>query len=182
MAQSSASVTFERFYQDGPNKGQPVRVTQYDRLYLPDAAVLVVNWHEVDHRADGIDRLEYPAEKVELLQSASGRRFAQGVDFVLDQGRVRWTSSNRPQVSPEGRGEVYAVRYLYRPFWYVSAQHHDLRFFTVPAGDGVVATAVHQSVSVQREYFFYSEDRDEEVRPSRRQGEVPEDPPQFGPR
>lgn len=181
VAQSSGSVTFERFYSGGPSKGQPVRVTQYDRLYLLDASVLVENWQKVDHRADGVDRLEYPAEQVLLLVTASGRQFGPG-DFVLRQGRIEWGGPNRPLVGPDGRGEVYSVRYLYRPYWYVSGQHHDLRFFTVAAGDGVAVTAVHQSVSVQREYFYFTEDRDQEAPASRRQVSEPEDPPQFGPR
>lgn len=179
VANSSGNITFERFYTSGPSAGKPVRVCQFDRLYLPDASVLAETWQLVDHNANGVDRLQYPAEEIGDLVTASG---AEPKGFILQQGRIVWQGTDRPQVGPDGRGEVYVVRYLYRPFWYVSYQNHDLRFFTVQSGDGVKATAVHQSVSVQREYLFETEDNDPEAKPSRRQVEGPVDPPEYGPR
>lgn len=175
LANSSGNVTFQRFYI---GTEEPVRVTQYDRLYLPNPSVLTETWQEVDHSPNGVDLLDYPAEQVVFLVSSLGRWFSPG-EYSIQNGRIVWSGPNRPRVGPDGRGEVYSVRYLYRPFWYVHFQHHDLRFITVQSAEGVRATAVHQSVSVQREYFYQNESRDEEAPASPRQNDAPEDPPQF---
>lgn len=183
IASSSASITLDRHYADGSQ----VRVSQYDRLFLPDNRVLVETWERFQHSPNGRDKLRFPVvEVVGNIVSSSGKHFAVG-DFAIVDGCVEWRGF-RPATRPNGRGEVCAVRYIYRPYWYVQYMSHDLRMVTqdqlLPSGESERVVSVYQAASVAREFFFETEERDREAPnpESPRQRRPPEEPIQFGPR
>lgn len=180
IASSTGSITFSRFYE---GTEQPVRVSQFDRLFLPDEAVLVETWELFQHDPAG-DRLRFPVAEVVDLVTASNQWLVPG-DFAVVDGRLEWGFGRRPTLRPDGRGEVCCARYLYRPFWFVSYLHHDLRLVTQDRlqedGSPSRTVAVYQACSVQREYFFKTEDNDPEAGFSSRQAPPPAGP-QFGPR
>jgi hypothetical protein len=173
---SSGYVTFARFYDK--SESQRVRVCQYDRLYLLDESVLVDTWELFQHSASGVDRLDFPAVQVLELVASSGEEYRAG-DFSLDKGRLVW-GGRAPTVNPEGRGEICSVRYRYRPYWYVKEVPHELRLQVGTNVEGRALNAVNQAAYLMREFYFKTEDRDREARPSPRQADEPAIP-QFQP-
>lgn len=184
VGSSSGSVTFARFYDEDPSAR--VRVCQYDRLYLPDEAVLAESWELFDHIPGRPDRLTYPVlAVVGEVVDRFGTKYLPG-DFSVVDGNLAW-GGREPPMGPDGRGTVCSVRYTYRPYWYVQYMSHDLRLVTQarlqPDGGTQQVVDVYQAAQVQREYFFRSEDRDQESGRSRqRQVDPPSDLPRFGPR
>ena len=181
---SSGYVTFARFYDK--SESQRVRVCQYDRLYLPDETVLVEAWERFEHQPGRADRLTYPvAAVVGAVIDRFGKRYLPG-DFTVADGNLSWAPGREPPGSADGRGVVCAVRYMYRPYWYVQFMSHDLRLVTQAqlGADGMAQQVVdvYQAAQVQREYFFRSEDRDEAEPQRPRQVDPPGDLPRFGPR
>lgn len=145
----NAQVTAPRFYTDHPDV--PLHVGIYDRIYLAQPGMDVVNWQLFTVGEGEVDRLDFPAERVVDLVDSEGRVYAQDVDFRLVNGRVRWQGS-RPRP-----GMVCAARYLYRPYWYVRYMPHELR---IARGDGLGEPGVQrmpQALALQREWLFESE-------------------------
>jgi hypothetical protein len=160
---STVQVTFPRFYDDKPET--PVQMCQFDRLYLKEEAITVVNWHTFAAHASGVNRLQFPAAEVHDLMDASGRRYAEGIGFTLRKGQIVWADGQGPGVDPKtGKGVVCSVRYSYRPFWYVARMMHEVRVAQVEDeyGDRGVMRFPQQAM-LQREHWFEKEQRDAEA-------------------
>lgn len=166
---STASATFPRFYaadECNPSGGaKRVYVMPFDRIYYSDERVLVPNWEIVTAHPSGNDRLMFPA--VELLGQivdSNGVRYSCGVDFSIINGGVHWLGPNRPgqNTDPEiGTGVTYALRYLYRPYWYIRQMVHEIRVTQVEDVDGRRVEKMPQAAVVQREYVFLNQEHDE---------------------
>lgn len=152
----SAQLTVPRTYDDG----QPVFLQAFDRMYLEDEAVMVPYWETVKHSEAGVDRLSFPALQVQDLVDWTGARYAQGADFEVSGGRIRWTGRRPPPEPSTGRA-VYSVRYLHRPYWVVLRMLHELRLIRVKGADGALKTIrAPQACVVQREYVFLNSQQD----------------------
>lgn len=182
MDGSTVNVTMPRFY-DGTEI--PVYVAPFDRLYLAEENIVVVNWQLFQADATGRDKLNFPAVTVQDLIDAQGRRYDYG-DFEIREGRIAWQSGNRPGLDPEtGKGLVCSVRYTYRPYWYVKNLIHEVRVSQAenPYTGVREVTRMPQAITLQREYIFEKEDRDEQaVNPDSPRQVRPPDGPRFGPR
>ena len=181
---ATAQLTPTRFYRpETPGAPcEPVYLQPMDRLYLAETSVLVTHQQLVEHHATGADRLKFPAEKVLDLVDSAGTRYGPE-DFAVVEGQVVW-KARRPPVDPDtGRGAVYAVRYLYRPFWYVDRLMHETRVVQQenPVTGERVTVRMPQSAVIQREYVFQNETEDPAPDPGPRRAPVPADGG-FGPR
>jgi hypothetical protein len=125
LASSTAYMTLPRHYQDGTD----VVVHAWDRFYLADIEIKVSTTQFVEASKKGIDRLQYPAVKVNDLMDANGVSYKQDVDFTLNEGGdIVWTTQRRPGWDASlGKGTVYSVRYLYTPYFIVSRHLHEIR-------------------------------------------------------
>lgn len=180
MDGSTVTITLPRVY----DSGEPVYIAPFDRLYLAEEAVVVVNWQLFRHSISSQDKLSFLAVTVQDLVDAQGRRYVQGQDFEVRQGRINWIGKT-PGADPQsGQGQVCSIRYTYRPYWYVKQLVHEVR---VSQADNPYTgeREVHrmpQMVVLQREYVFEKQERDE-MAPDREQRQVkPPDAPRFGPR
>lgn len=178
---STVQVTFPRTYDDKPST--PVQMCQFDRLYLKEEAITVVNWHTFAAHASGVNRLQFPAVEVQDLMDASGKRHVAGIDFEVRGGEIHWLKGG-PGIDPKtGKGVVCSIRYSYRPFWYVSRMMHEVRVAQVEDeyGDRSIMRFPQQAM-LQREYWFEKEQRDPEA-PNKNGRQKPEPKDGiFGPR
>jgi hypothetical protein len=185
VSDSHVQATLERFYSDNPTKA--CLIAPFDRLYLQEEAVQVVDWTTYEHHASGIDRLPFPAVQVELLVDSQGVRYQQGLDFVVQpNGQLRWIGNNRPGVDPEsGQGLVCSVRYTYRPYWYVTRMLHEVRVARQidPTTGARILARGQQSAALVREYVNVGSEESDDAKPaiSGREAQVPRSG-SFGPR
>lgn len=179
---STVQMTFARTYEDKPEVR--VEMCQYDRIYLKDEAITVVNWHTFAASATGIDRLQFPAVAAFDLVDAHGRRYVDCVDYCIRGGQVHWADGKSPGMDPNtGKGVVCSIRYSYRPFWYVERMIHEVRVAQIEDDYGNrTLERMHQQAALKREAWFEKEERDNEARDvNKRQKAGPPDGT-FGPR
>lgn len=115
---STVQVTFPTAYD---NSDEAVVIAVQDRLELAEAQGYVTTTQRFQAAVNGIDALQFPAEKVELVVDAEGQRYRDG-DFVVRDGAIHWNGPRRPAA-----GAVCSTRYLYLPFWYVERLLHEIR-------------------------------------------------------
>ena len=180
---SSVNVTLPRTYDDD---GCPLYIAPFDRLYLAEESIVVVDWHLQEVNITGIDKLNHPAVKVQDLMDSRGVRYTEGQDFEVRAGKIVWLEGGaRPIVDSDSEsGPIYAIRYLYRPYWYVKRFEHEVRVAQVNDDQGIRRTIrMPQSISLIREYVFENEahDPDAAMPDSARQVKGPRDG-QVGPR
>jgi hypothetical protein len=158
---SSVSVTFPQFYSDLPEK--QVYVQTYDRFYIKDLAVVVPNTQLVESHITGIDKLTYYAEIVQHLIDASGREYRCGNDFSLQNGKINWNPNSKPLFDANtGKGMIYAVRYLYTPFFYVQRLVHEVRIAhktDFRTNQRTIIRAPYAAL-LAREFFLYKQEAD----------------------
>jgi hypothetical protein len=76
----------------------PVQMCQFDRLYLKEESITVVNWHTFAAHVTGIDRLQFPVVHVQDLMDANGNRYTEGLDFAVRGGQINWTDGHGPGI------------------------------------------------------------------------------------
>lgn len=156
--ESSAVLTIPTTYD---NSEEPVYVFPYDRLFIKDYHTQVVNTEEIEYNATGIDRLQFPAVKVQDLIDSHGRQYYENQDFVLEQGNIKWLPNHGPGVDIKNEhGVIYGIRYLYIPFWYIQLIFNEIR---VIKGSNFITgntTLLRKpmNILIQREYIYHNED------------------------
>ena len=163
---STAQFTPQDRYEDS---GKRVFLAPFDRLMLEEGSVLVSRHELVESSPTGVDRPKFPAVEVLDCVDSKGIIYRQDSDFTIDaNGQIVW-KDNRPGQEPDsGKGVVYAIRYVYRPAWYVLRLIHEIRMIqqeNFMTGERSVVQAP-QSALVQREYVFESEAADSGTRAS----------------
>lgn len=143
---------------------EAVSLMPLDRLYLQECSIVVPAKQFVEAHDSGRDRLRFPATRVVACVDARNTRYIEGRDFTLVDGSIVWGSGARPGTNPEnGRGTIYSVRYMYRPYWYIHRLLHEIRVSQVEnmlTGNRETAR-MQQSCMVQREYIFENEQKDD---------------------
>ncbi len=162
---STVQVTFPRFYDQCVTDEckRPLEVAPFDRFYLNEESIVVPHWQLVEYSQTGKDRLQFPAVRVTDLVDARGIRYQEGTDFEVFQGQIYWLTQNRPGYDAEhDKGVVYSVRFLYRPYWYLSRMMHEVRVSqvekVVDSKFGRHIERMPQEAMLQREYIFEKED------------------------
>jgi hypothetical protein len=179
---STVTCSTPRFYD---NTDTPVYVVPFDRFYLATEDIVVVNWQLFEHNVSGTDRLRFPVVSVESLIDNSGNKYSEGKDFSVRNGLIVWDGERRPGFDLEqSKGIVCSVRYRYRPYWYVSSLHHEIRVSQQnnPVTGERKSERGGQQFTLQREYSFESANNDsEKVTTDLRSARFPGDS-SFGPR
>ena len=139
----------------------------WDRFYIKDVEVRVINFQYMEASRTGVDRLQYPATTVEHLVDADGVEYKEGINFNINpDGNVEWIGQKRPGYDPErGKGKVYAIRYRYVPFFVVVRLIHEIRVSQVtdPANYQRYLERMPYSVQVAREHVFEDTNNDPEI-------------------
>lgn len=177
---SSVSITLPRQYDDGNRS--PVYIAPFDRLYLAEEAIVVPDWQVFTSNGTR-DKLRFPVAEVQDLVDSRNVRYHPG-DFSIVNGEIAWNGANRPGLDPEtGRGVVCAVRFNYRPYWYVKSMNHEVRVAQSqhPVTGARQVFRMPQAATLQREYVFEKNENDEQAPDKPRQVPMP-DGPRFGPR
>lgn len=155
-------------------------VQYFDQIMLPDAP-LVRYYQRVEHNQVGIDRLHFPAVTVDFLIDNSGKRYRPDVDFVVSEGKIKWTGTQRPAWDPSlDRGGIYSVNYYTRPTFTVLQLPHHLRLAQTQSPDGAGSpnvTARFPQLAVCRKDFIPFDSTDKVGEPD---GPEPRDG-SFGP-
>ena len=157
--QNVAVITFAAKYEDGTEADlQP-----FDRVQIVgDYSKRLYELFESSPM--GVDRLKYKAEQIEYLVSKSGIVYEQDKHFILENGRIRWVSNERPQYDQAiQRGEVCSVSYTVPVRYYVHHVMRELRGTQVldPITGEKMAVRLPQHVLVSREFLFPDKDDDE---------------------
>lgn len=158
---STVQVTFTRFYNSNP--AQRVRATFADRFYLKDDTVTVDTSQRLAKSATDYDMPNYEVACVQDLVDSTGKSYVQGTDFDIQNGKIHWLGTNRPSYDLAAqKGQVFTVRYTYRPFYYVKKMIHEVRLAKVQ--ESIMADAIveqmPQSALLIREIYFKTSDRD----------------------
>lgn len=150
LSSARGNVTFPRTYDEGGD----VHLMPFDRLYLDDEGIVVPDWDMIRHAPAGLDRLMRPATKVIDCVDHRGVRWKENQDFTLRQGRIAWSPGRGPIGDPmTGRPAILTVRYLYRPYFYISHLEHEIRIGQERDDQGKLQTVrMQQCASVIREY------------------------------
>jgi hypothetical protein len=153
---SQAIMTPPRFYLDQPNKRVIINV--FDRLEIEDVELFVSAIELITTNKTGIDRLNWPAIDVEYLDGADGFEYKKNVHFQITPcGDIKWISQKRPSFNiSTGKGEVYSIRYIYKPFFVVRRLLHEIRVAQVTdPNDGTrFVERMPYQVQVARENVF----------------------------
>jgi hypothetical protein len=132
-----------------------VYLSPFDRFYLKDESIVVPRGELVEASITGIDKTAFPCEQVLAIVDADGIEYGPQ-DYTIVSGMIKW-NSHRPSYNVEvGKGKVYSVKYLLKPFFYVHRLVHELRLMQIidpGTGERKVVQA-NQSAIVQREYLF----------------------------
>ncbi len=175
----TASVTAPYAYDDTDNK--VVDVMPFDRFYLSEDTILVPHTQRVETNVSGHDRLDFPVVQiVDIIDARGVRHGADEYDIV--EGQIVW-KTNLGYDLVAGKGTIYSIRFLYRPYWYVKQLQHQVRVAQIETPDGRAIKRFPQQWVMQRERIFESEEKDElAANPdSPRQGKGPRSSA-FGPR
>jgi hypothetical protein len=158
---STAVVTLPAKYD---NTEEPFLVAPFDRFYLEDVEVRVVNMQYIESNSNGIDRLQFPATAVESLVDSDNIEYHEKIDYeITPAGDIKWISQKRPGWNPSlNRGKIYSIRYRYVPFFIVARLMHEIRVSQVtdPATYKRYVERMPYQVSVVREYVFQDKNND----------------------
>jgi hypothetical protein len=131
--------------------GSEAEVHPYDQLIAQEYTKRV--YEMIEANPTGLDRLKYYALDV-LHVASKEREFKKDVDFVLENGKIKWISQNRPGYDQRlNRGEAYSIAYYIRPIFYVHHVMKELRATQVfdPISGEKVAVRLPQHIMVLRE-------------------------------
>ena len=154
---SVSYVTFPRFYDKSCCDSSEIYVGVYDKLEYLEDVPHVEEKQLMQYDPKGIDRLQYPVLKVLYVEDSSGKKYTDQ-DFQIVNGNIKW-GSNCPGINPEtNRGNVYAISYLYKPYWIIRSLTIDIRLSRQIASDGTRYLAkMPISVIAQREFQFMNQ-------------------------
>jgi hypothetical protein len=148
---STVQVTLPRTYDDCDGE---VMVSPFDRFYLCEENVTVPHQQLVEAHITGTDKLSFPAVKVYDAMDSAGKKYGPD-DFSIDNlGRIVWKGGGPGFNEQLQKGNVYSIRYTYRPFWYVDRLIHEVRIAQVDTGVERQTIRMPQSFSLNREYVY----------------------------
>ena len=154
IAQLTPSTRYLCKPTDNPRR---VYLTPNDRFYLKDESIVVPRGELIEASIGGIDKTAFPCEEVLAIVDADGTQY-HPQDYTVINGMIQWNDGRpRPSYNVEaGRGKVYSVKYLLKPFFSVHRLIHELRLMQVidPGTGERRMIQANQSAIVQREYLF----------------------------
>ena len=156
---SRATVSTPRTYDDSEGE---IQVVPFDRFFLDEEDLLVPHMQLVEYHVTGHDRLSFPVVKVVDLIDSKGITYCPD-DYTIENGQIVWGSKS-PGYNPDlNVGNIYSIRYLYRPYFYVDNVMHQTRSITVDTGLETKNVRGPQEFSLVREKVFEKEQKDDEA-------------------
>lgn len=179
MDGSTVMVTAPRTYDDTESE---VQVAPFDRFYLQQEEITVPHWQRGEYHISGKQKLSFPLISVTDVVDHSGKSYGPS-EYQIVNGQLVWAGAGPGFDASRGKGNVFAIRYLFRPFWYCRTMMHQVRVAQV---DGPLERSVvrmPQQFLLQREVSFEKEQKDDQAPDpqSVRQVKGPRQN-QFGPR
>jgi hypothetical protein len=163
---ATAQFTPLSHYED---TNKQVFLAQYDKLYLEEESVLVSRQELIESSPTGVDRPKFPAVEILDCIDANGISYTQNINFELSaNGLIKWNDKRPGQNIDTGKGVIFAVRYVYKPHWYVRRLVHEIRMVqqeNLYTGEKLTVQAP-QSAIIDREFYFESEASDSNTRAS----------------
>ena len=125
---AGASMTLNRYYEGTDEK---IEISENDKLVpceLEEEFHTTIA-HEFQHNPTGIDRLQFPANKIVMLIDSAGKIYNQDEAFTVCNGVLTWIAGqDRPGIDPvSGHGRICSVRYTYKPYFYIKLILKDIR-------------------------------------------------------
>jgi hypothetical protein len=109
------------------NSLNPLYVCPYDKFYVKDLSTLTTTNEKVECHISGLDRLNFPAVKVEYVIDSKNIEYFENQDFVINNGMIQWTGKRPEFDASTGIGGIYGIRYQHLPFYYVERLLHEIR-------------------------------------------------------
>jgi hypothetical protein len=159
-------ITPPRSYDVLAIDGSPLQclMAPYDRLYLAEESITVINWQKFEVCGGPTDKLMYPLVMVEELVDSRGKWYQEGEDFTCEAGLLKWVPGHAPGTprAEAGTGVICSIRYRYRPYWYVKDLPHEIRVTQLEDPITGVRHTVRmpQQALLQREYVFENQSND----------------------
>lgn len=158
---STARMIMPRFYDKNSeaSTGNRIYLAPGDRVYIadPNADVLVSNYQRIEYEPDQDSRPMFPICKIEYIDDSQGKNFQEGKDFEITMaGNIRWISGgSNPGIDPDtGKGRIFAIRYLYKAFYYVLSIPSEVRITNITNGDVRSPERMPYYAVIQREYVY----------------------------
>lgn len=146
-------------------KDQIMDVQYFDQILIPDFTVRY--YQRIEHSQSGIDRAQFPVFSIDFAIDCNGQVYQPGIDLIVENGRIRWISNNRPGYDPvRGKGVIYSVNYYTRPVFTIVGLPHQLRMVQTKA-DGPNVQARFPQFAVVRKDFIPFDVTDKKGPPDR---------------
>lgn len=165
--QSTSRLVMPRFYNKQGEQANADRIYMApgDRVYIadPNADDLVPNYQRMEFVADRDNRPMFPICKMQSIIDSLGNSFREGIDYEITlQGDIRWLSGgqNPGHDTDNGKGRVYAIRYLYKAHWYIIQLPNEVRITNTTDGEVRQPQRMANHVVIQREYVYRSSQND----------------------
>ena len=173
---SIAQITPCRFYESDFNcKPKRVYLAPIDRLYLTNSSILVTHSYLQEASISGVDSLKFPVVEVLDLVDSNGQDYTEA-DYDVKNGQIVWKDGRpRPGWNMEaGKGQVYSIRYLYQPYWYIHRIIHEIRVVQTINDEGESdMIQAPQSAIVAREFVHQDQIGEMGKKPTDRTVEAP---------
>lgn len=154
---STVQITTPRTYNDSDVE---IQVAPFDRFYLNEEAVTVPHWELVEASPTGKDRLSFPIVNILDVVDSHGKRYGVA-DYSVVDGQLIWIGDRPGYNATLLKGDVYSIRYSYRPYWYVTRVMHQVRIARVETAlEAGLLVRMPQQFVLKREVNFEKEDRD----------------------
>lgn len=154
---STARLMMPKFYR---NSEKEISLLPGDKIYAKDIELKVDNYQRAEYIPNGVDYLQFPVKEVSILIDSLGKKYTYKRDFKVDKdGNIKWIAGKKnPGTDIDtGKGRVYAIRYKYIAYWYISKLVNEIRITNTSDADNP-ARMPYQAM-IQREYVYHNKNR-----------------------
>ncbi|MEM4380557.1 MAG: hypothetical protein QXL01_07755, partial [Thermoplasmatales archaeon] len=121
-------------YLDGEKEG--VHVSEHDLVVFNSNMTDLVR-QKFEFNPNGPQQLHYKAISVDHLRDSHGNFYNEGVDFIVQNGKIVWLKNGRKPGFHNGKGDILSIVYWYNPIYIVVQRPHSLRVIpSNPQGHG----------------------------------------------
>lgn len=160
---STSRIVLPRFYDKNgePSEGQRIYLAPGDRIYIadPNADVLVTNYEKMEFESDQHNRPMFPIERIEFIEDSRGISYQEGLDFsITTSGDICWLAGgSNPGIDPDTKlGRIYAIRYLYKAFFYIVQLPNEVRITNITNNGIRSPERMPLHAVIQREYIYHN--------------------------
>jgi len=141
--QSQGAIDYDSAQVEIPatdSRGAPLSPSFFDKIILDCEPVRF--YQRIEHSQTGVDKLHFPAVKVEKVLGADFKEYYPVKDFVINPvGRIEWIGSRPKYDAALDSGEIYSITYLIKPSYVV---------INIPSQVAMAQTVVDGETILQR--------------------------------